>query len=222
MKVNDMLAGHDPFEADKMAAWLAQRAGKLTASRMSDAMAILRDGRPAKARSDLIRDLLAERLTGLSVRHYVSDAMQWGLDHETEAKEVYQFTTGNVINPCGFYDHPMIDNFGATPDGHISDEGNAEVKCPTTNKYVEWLLAGVVPEEHKPQMLAQMACTGRKWCEFIAFDPRIKEEKRRLFVRRFTPTRDEIANIETFAKVFLEDVERAWEQLTTQLIAAPE
>jgi len=224
MKVNDMMAGQDPAESDKIAAWLAARAGKLTGSRVADAMATLKDGRPAKSRADLIRDLLAERMTGYSVRHYVTDAMQWGLDQQTPAIEFYQFTTGNVVTPqdyC-FYDHPTIDGFGATPDGLIGPDGCAEVKCPTTTTYIGWLLAGVIPEEYKPQMLAECACTGRKWCEFIAYDPRIKEEKRRLFVRRFTPSRDEITNIETIAKVFLEDVERAWEQLTTQLIAAPE
>lgn len=204
-----------PLEGDELAAWLRARSGKLTASRMKDAVAVLKNGSPAKARSDLIRDLLAERLTGDSVRHYVSDAMQHGLDAEAEAKEVYEATTGVFIGAAGFYDHPKIDGFGATPDGLLRPDGLIEVKCPTTPKFVEWRMDGVVPDEHKPQMLAQCACTGRKWVEFVAYDPRVRDEAARLFVRRFIPTAEEIAACEAAAEKFLAELEAAWEILTT-------
>ena len=210
-----MVAGHDPLEADQKAAWLAARAGKLTASRMGDALAVLKTGKPAKARADLIRDLLAERMTGYSVPHFVNPAMQHGLDTEPVAKAVYTFETGNIIKPCGFYDHPAIDNFGATPDGLISFDGLVEIKCPTTGTFVEWIMAGVVPEEHTPQMLAQLACTGRKWVEFIAYDPRIKDERKRLFVRRFEPDIEQIMAVEDAARAFLAEVDSAWEVLNT-------
>jgi len=196
------------------AQWLAARSGKLTASRMRDAMATLKDGRPAKARADLMRDLLAERLTGLSVRHFVSDAMQWGLEAEADAKREYEIATGSFIKDCGFFDHPRIDMFGATPDGYLED-GLIEVKCPTTPTFVEWLRAGIIPPEHTPQMLAQMACTGRRWCEFVAFDPRIQSARLRLFVRRYEPPASEIERIEGIAEAFLAELDQAWELLTT-------
>jgi putative phage-type endonuclease len=202
------------MEGAELAAFLAARAGKLTASRMNDALAVLKNGTPAKARADLIRDILAERLTGESVRHFVNDAMQWGLDREPEAKQAWEAHSGNFIIPCGVYDHPSIDMFAATPDGLLDDNGLIEVKCPTTPTFVEWVMGGVVPEQHKNQMLAQMACTGRKWCEFVAFDPRVKKRSP-LFVRRFAPPAEEIARIEAAAEAFLAEVDRAWEQLTT-------
>lgn len=202
------------MEPEQLASWLAARAGKLTASRMKDALAILKDGRPAKARADLIRDLLAERLTGASIRHYVNDAMQWGLDTEPEAKDAYETETGNLVMPCGFYDHQSIDNFGATPDGLIDHDGLIEIKCPTSGTFVEWILAGTIPKDHEPQMLAQLACTGRKWCEFVAYDPRV-QKRSPLFIRRFEPAPELIADIEAKAESFLADVEKAWELLTT-------
>ena len=76
--------------------WLAARAGKLTGSRMKDVMAVKKDGTPKAERANLMRDLLAERLTGESVRHYVNDAMQHGTDTEDEAKSVYEATTGEL------------------------------------------------------------------------------------------------------------------------------
>jgi len=193
------------------AAWLAQRCGKLTASRMRDAMDFKRDGTPTMKRSDYMRDLLAERLTQMTTRHYMTPAMEWGLAAEPEAKLAYMHATGITLHPSTFYDHPRIDMCGATPDAEIADGGLAEIKCPTTSTYIGWSMAGVVPEEHKPQMLLQLACTGRKWVEFIAFDPRIKDEKRRLLVFRYKPEPEQIANIEACAEKFLAELDQLWE-----------
>lgn len=201
-------------EGVELADWLAQRAGKLCASRMRDVLDVRKDGKPAAGRIRLLHEILAERMTGDSVRHFVNDAMQWGLDHEDEAKAAYEAQTGAIIGAAGFFDHPRIDNFGATPDGTLDGGGLIEIKCPTTTTFVQWRMAGVVPEEHKPQMLAQLACTGRRWCEFVAYDPRVRQAEQRLFVRRFTPTADEIAEIEAAAERFLAEVEAMWDTLT--------
>jgi len=202
------------LEGAELANFLSARAGKLTASRMKDALAVLKSGAPAKARSDLIRDILAERLTGESVRHFVNDAMQWGLVKEAEAKAAYEALTGEFIQECGVYDHPRIDMFAATPDGLLGKDGLIETKCPTTPTFVEWVIAGKVPPEHEPQMLCQLACTGRKWVEFVAYDPRVKKRSP-LFIRRFMPTAQQIADIEVAAEKFLAEVDAAWEVLTT-------
>lgn len=195
------------MEGDALAAWLSARAGKLTASRMADALAFLKNGKPAEARNKLMRELLAERVTGDSVRHFVTDAMQWGLEREAEAKAAYEAETGIIIAEAGFYDHPRIDNLGATPDGLVGADGLIETKCPTTATMIEWVLAGVVPEQHKPQMVVQIACTGRAWCDFVAFDPRIRDERRRLFIRRYTPTAEEVATVEAGAEQFLRELD---------------
>lgn len=193
-------------DGDELAAWLSHRAGKLTASRMRDAMDFLKSGAPSAKRTQLMRELLAERLTGESVRHFVTDAMQWGLEREADAIAAYEAETGEFVTPAGFYDHPRIEYCGATPDGLLPG-GLIETKAPTTPTFVEWTMAGVVPEEHKPQMTLQIACTGRAWCEFVAYDPRIRDASRRLFIRRFEPTADEIAVVEEAAVQFLNELE---------------
>jgi putative phage-type endonuclease len=204
-----------PLDGDELAAWLRARSGKLTASNMARAIAVKKDGKPTAERTNLMREILAERLTGDSVRHYVSPAMEHGIEFEADAKACYEAHTGEFVGVAGFYDHPRIDLFGATPDGLLAPDGLIEIKCPTTPTFVAWRMAGIIPEEHEPQMLAQLSCTGRKWCEFVAFDPRIKDERARLFVRRFTPTPEQIAEIEAKAEAFLAEVEAAWEILTT-------
>jgi len=204
---------------DQRGAWLAERAGKLTASRMKHAMDFRKDGKPGAERSGYIRELLAERMTDHSIRRVVTDAMQHGIAYEDEAKIAYEAATGTLIDdpmtaaPLGIFNHPRITNFAASPDGMIGHDGLIEVKCPTPGKFIDWRLAGVVPEEHKPQMIAQLACTGRAWCEFVAYDPRIRDINMRLFVRRFTPDAVEIAAVESAAVTFLIEVESFWEQL---------
>jgi exodeoxyribonuclease (lambda-induced) len=182
---------------------------------MIRAIAVKKDGSPTVDRSNLLREILAERLTGDSVRHYVSPAMEHGLEYEAEAIAAYEAHTGDFVFAPGFYDHPLIDNFGATPDGLLVPDGLIEVKCPTTPTFVAWRMAGIIPPEHEPQMLAQLACTGRKWCEFVAYDPRVRDERVRLFVRRFVPTPEQVAEIEAKAEAFLAEVDAAWEILTT-------
>lgn len=206
------------IEHEELGAWLARRAGKLTASRMADAMDFLKGGRPSAKRTGYMKDLLAERIADANARHYVSPAMEHGILYESDALMAYEAATGNLVGDprlfaeLGVFDHERIENFAASPDGMLDDGGLIETKCPTTSTFVDWKLAGVVPEEHKPQMIAQCACSGRKWVDFVAFDPRIREESRRLFIRRFVPTVEEIAAIETAAETFLTELENLFDQ----------
>ena len=195
------------------AAWLAERCGCLTASRMKDAMDFRKDGKPGAYRVKLLHELLAERLTGFSVPHVVTEPMEHGLEYEDEAVDKFVELTGRDVRLSRFYRHPGIEYFGATPDREL-DDGLLEVKCPTTAKYVAWKMAGVVPEEHKPQMLAQLACSGKSWVGFIAYDPRIKEERHRLFLAKFVPEPEQIAAIEDAARTFLAELDAMWEAFT--------
>ena len=201
------------MQGDELAQWLNSRCGKLTASRMRDAMDFTQKGIPTAKRTQLMRDLLAERLTGDSVRHYVNDAMQWGVEKECDAIAAYEAETGSLVTPAGFFDHPRIDNLGATPDG-LLDDGLIEVKCPQTATFATWRMAGEVPDEHKPQMAVQCSCTGRKWCEFVAFDPRIRNPRHRLFIRRYEPTAEEIAKVEGAAQMFLAELDEMFRVFT--------
>jgi putative phage-type endonuclease len=201
------------MNAAEKAAWLDCRAGKLTASRMRDAMDFLKTGKESEARKRYKMDLLAERLTGDSVPHYVNDLMKWGLEQEPFAKAAFECATGQFIRDCGFIDHPEIDLFGATPDGLLLD-AVVEFKCPQTTTHLGWILDGKVPEQHRPQILAQMACTRYRKAVFVSFDPRVKREDKRLFIKEWTPELEEIIAIENHARVFLEEVEAMFRILT--------
>jgi putative phage-type endonuclease len=188
------------------AEWLEMRKGRVTASRVADVMAVLKKGGESAARRNYRNELITEMLTGRSAETYVSEAMMFGTEQEPYARAAYEMHADVMVDPGGFAVHDTIDRFAASPDGRIGDDGLLEIKCPTTMNHVSYLLAGVVPEEYQPQMLAQMACTGRKWCDFVSFDPRLPKHLQ-LFVRRFERDDERIAEMEQMVKLFLADVD---------------
>ncbi len=187
------------------AEWLAQRLGKVTASRVSDMMARTKSGWGA-SRANYAAQLVAERLTGVSPESFTNGAMQWGTEHEPLARAAYEFRTDATVEQVGFIDHPTVAMSGASPDGLVGDEGLVEIKCPNTATHIDTLLSGTIPDKYVMQMTWQMACTGRQWCDFVSFDPRLPENMS-LFVKRLARNGEEIEKLENEALLFLNDVE---------------
>ncbi len=189
--------------------WFRDRVGCLTASRASAVLKRGRDGKPLKAYTDLIEILMVERITGQPVGVGTTEAMQWGIDHEDDARIEYEMTTGRSVDQVAFIRHETIEHFGASPDGIIGDDGLLEIKCPNTLTHIRWLKAGTVPEEYKAQMLVQLLCTGRKWVDFFSFDPRLTGAYERLsrFCVRFEPSEEERADALANCVEFLKTVD---------------
>ncbi len=162
--------------------WHALRLGKVTASRIADVCTRTKTGFGA-GRKNYMAELVAERLSGARTEGFTNAAMQWGTDQEPEARIAYEFYRDATVEQVGFVMHPTIGDTGASPDGLIGDDGLVEIKCPNTATHIDTLLGGSAPEKYFLQMQWQMACTGRKWCDFASYDPRLPESMR-LFVDR--------------------------------------
>ena len=187
--------------------WLAMRVGRVTGSRVADVMAKLaKKDAEAACRRQYKFELVCEMLTGLSALHFVSPAMQWGIDNEKYARSAYEMELDVEIDLAGFAIHDRIPRFGASPDGLIGDDGVVEFKCPNTDTHIGYILADEVPEAYRPQMLAEMACTGRQWCDFVSFDPRLPKHLQ-LFVKRFQRDEVAIAAMELEVEKFLAEVD---------------
>jgi hypothetical protein len=194
------------------AEWLALRVGKVTSSRICDVLATIQKKGEAAARKNYRAEIVCEILTGVAVQEYVTREMQWGIDQEQFGRAAYELQQEVLVSPIGFAVHPFIERFGASPDGLVGDDGLVEIKCPSTATHLEYLLAGVVPAEYEPQMLTAMACSGRKWCDFVSFDPRLPLHLQ-LFVRRLQRDDTRIADIEGKALKFLGEVDDVLVQL---------
>lgn len=162
--------------------WHQARLGKVTASRVADVVSRTKNGYGA-SRANYMAELIAERLTGTPAPDYVSAAMQWGLDKEPDARIAYELFYGYEVSPVGFVDHPHIAMTGASPDGLIGDDGLVEFKCPNTATHIDALLGAPIEKKYLLQMQWQMACTGRRWCDYVSYDPRLPTEMQLLVQR---------------------------------------
>jgi putative phage-type endonuclease len=187
------------------AEWLAIRLGKVTASRVADVVAKTKSGWGA-SRASYMAQLIAERLTGTVIDSFINAAMQWGNEKEPDARRAYEWQTDCSVVEIGFVPHPAIAMTGASPDGLIGDDGLVEIKCPNTATHIDTLLGQAAPAKYVTQMQWQMACTGRRWCDFVSFDPRLPEEIS-LFVRRVERDDTRIAELEVMVSEFLAELD---------------
>ena len=163
-------------------AWFQARLGKVTASAVADVLAKTKTGVSASRGNYLIK-LAIQRVTGQIEESYTNDAMQWGIDNEDQARVAYEVASGNFVDQVGFVDHEIIDWFGCSPDGLVDNDGLVEIKCPNSATHWEYFKSKEVPKKYFIQMQAQMSCTGRKWCDFVSFDPRMPERSQLLIIR---------------------------------------
>jgi putative phage-type endonuclease len=190
--------------------WAAARAGKVTASRMDAVIAKIKTGEAA-ARRDYRAQIVAEILTGRPQENgYVNAEMQWGIDHEELAGSAYEVAMDTLVDQVGLVLHPTIDRSAASPDRLVGSDGLLEIKCPKTATHLQYLLDGQVPKDYQPQMLWQMACCERAWCDFVSFDPRLPEPMQ-LFRVRMQRDDARIAELEKEVLAFLADVDRMLE-----------
>lgn len=161
--------------------WYAVRVGKITASRIKDLSAKPKDKN--KVLNATLFDILQERLTGKPKDKKITAVMQWGIDHEPYAKIAYELNQFCSVSNVGFVPHPTIPMSGASPDGLVGDDGLIEIKCPETATHLNTLITSQVPSDYIPQITWQLACTGRQWCDFVSFDPRMPSDLQLKIIR---------------------------------------
>ena len=188
--------------------WFQARSGCATGSKCADILAFLKSGKgETKARADYRAQIVCEILTGEpQMEGYLSPFMEWGTETEPKARTAYELKSGVMVEETGFVLHGSIARMGGSPDGLVGDDGMIEIKCPKTATHIGWMLGGVVPEEHEPQMAFYMAVTGRAWCDFVSYDPRLPEPLR-LFVVRLERNPERIAEIEAAVIQFNAEVD---------------
>ena len=191
--------------------WHALRLGKVTASRVADVIAKTKSG-PSASRAKYAADLIAERLTGTTAERFTNAAMAWGTEQEPAARKTYEFYRDTDVEQVAFVLHPTIDDSGASPDGLVDVDGLVEIKCPETHTHIETLLGQAVPAKYVTQMQWQMACTGRAWCDFVSYDPRLPEPMR-FFCKRVMRDDALIAELEREVVAFLNEVRGTVEQV---------
>ena len=194
--------------------WFNARLGKVTASRLNDAFSTTKTGEGA-GRINYRLELVTERLTGVKGESFTNSYMIWGNEQEPFAREAYEQDKSEFVVETGFIDHPTIPMSGASPDGLVGEDGLIEIKCPASTTHIGYISAGVVPAKYKNQMIWQLICTGRKWTDFVSFDPRLPDNLK-LFVVRYEPTDEEKKEVEDKVIEFLTTVDNLYKELVNR------
>lgn len=197
--------------------WFAARAGKVTASRISDVMAQGKGTAEATTRRNYRQQLVLERLTGRSQeRDFTSRAMEEGKEREAQARAIFQLETGLAVEEVAIVTHPSIVMAAASPDGIITSKKQGyESKCPQPNAHLENLKGAEIERDYMRQMQWGMACTGFDAWHFVSFNPDFPEQMQ--MHHRIVP-RDGlmIVEIEQAVRKFLAEVDAEVEALKSQ------
>lgn len=181
--------------------WFKQRCGRFTGSKFPD---LMKRGRKVtdhfgEVAKKLIRKTAMERMMsddGLEI--YIREQMakdfrqtRWGNEYEPEARQKYAEKTGQIVIETKFEIHHDYDFIGGSFDGEIlnHERGIIEIKCPYNPEVHaenrDLMLSGVLTEKHTyyDQIQANIGIAGVEWCDFISYDPRLKEEHQLVIIR---------------------------------------
>jgi hypothetical protein len=170
--------------------WLECRSGLFTSSNIFNLFVKGKGDKLSKSAETYITQKAIEQIYPVQAESFGSKAMQWGNEHEDNARTVYEVVTGNEVSNGGFY--RFDDNTGSSPDGLVSTDGMIEIKCPYTRiNYINNVLnlkddtdLYKYSKQYYYQVHHQMFCSGRSWVDFCSFDPRLLSSKNFLHIIR--------------------------------------
>ena len=185
--------------------WRQARAGSLGASCVHEVVARTKTGW-STSRANRMAALIVERLTGQPQDTYQNAAMLHGIQTEPEARAAYSFFQDVDVQEVGLIRHPIIEGTHASPDGLVGDEGLLEIKCPQPAAHLDALLGKPIADKYIIQMLWQMQCCGRIWCDFVSYSPAFPENMR-MFIKRVERDEGRIRELEMAVTTFLSELD---------------
>lgn len=192
--------------------WHKSRIGLVSGSRFKDIMtepqskAAREAGDLSQTAESYLDELVAAILTGQSPE-IKGAALDWGHEYESVARDEYEFLFDACVAESGIVVHDNC-KVGASPDGFVGDDGMIEIKCPFNSKnHIATVRSGEMPKEHIPQVQGNMWINGRRWCDFISFDPRLPIDHCQLFVVRVHRDDAYIAVLEKKVLAFVEKLD---------------
>jgi len=192
--------------------WDQARLGNATASKINDIVAKTKDGKASASRKNYAVRLALERLTRNKTVTFQNSEMLWGVEKEPLARAAYEASRGVLVMEEGYVPHPTIERSGASPDGLVGNDGLVEIKCPNEATHLDNLMRGSADPQYLNQMYWQMACTDRKWCDFVSYDPRFPEHLQ-MVVYRVNHDAEKIGQLENEVVKFLGEVDAIVEKL---------
>lgn len=154
--------------------WMELRLGSIGGSSIASAVA----KGEGKVRNNLMYRLAGEILSGQKYESYSNAHMERGIEEEPEARDMYEFQSGDEITQIGLVRHSEHKHY--SPDALINPDGLAEIKSVIPSVHIETILKNKVPAAYRKQIQWGLYVCERQWCKFISYSPLIVD--RPLFV----------------------------------------
>lgn len=185
--------------------WIHARLGLPTASNFD--RLITKTGKPSASADKYLAKLCAEWFLGCPLDDFQSGYMERGTGMEAEAVASYEFENNVDTTECGLClrDDGKV---GASPDRLVGEDGILEIKCPSAETHMGYILNGP-PDEYRPQVQGQLWITGRMWCDLNCYHPTLPPVRVRI-------ERDEefIADLSKIVEAFVVKLEAAKARLS--------
>jgi len=101
----------------------------------------------------------------------VTFAMQRGMDLEPEAIHEYELSKMVKVDQVGYILNSDYKYAGYSPDGLVGEDGLIEVKCPGNSEFMRQIITNEIPKQYFFQMQWGMFISGRKWCDYVVYNP---------------------------------------------------
>jgi putative phage-type endonuclease len=101
----------------------------------------------------------------------VTFAMQRGMDLEPEAIHEYELSKMVKVDQVGYILNSDFKYAGYSPDGLVGEDGLIEVKCPGNSEFMRQIITNEIPKQYFCQMQWGMFISGRKWCDYVVYNP---------------------------------------------------
>jgi hypothetical protein len=154
--------------------------------------------------------LIAERLTTEPQEGFSNAVMQRGSEIEPYAREYYELLNDCPARQVGFVERN--EDIGASPDSLVGEDGLLEIKCPLPTTHIRTLIDDNVPAEHKPQIQGQLWVCERQWCDFVSYDPRVRQKP--YFCERVYRDEDYIKELHIKIQMFIDEMNALMKTLT--------
>lgn len=148
--------------------WLKLRLGIPTASEFDALISPEWKIRTGQGPTAYLYKKVCEKVLGFSSDQGGSFHMQQGTILEHEAIPWLEFTHEIKVTRVGFV---TTDDgrFGCSPDGLIGDDSGIEVKCPSPEVHLRYLMENKLPPEYRAQVYGSMTITGRSSWKFLSY-----------------------------------------------------
>jgi hypothetical protein len=199
-------------------AWRLARCGSVGASDAPKVVRRTKSGYSAD-RANLMAAKLVERLTGKPVEIRKTAAMIQGTEREPIARMTYELVRGVEVEEVGLVAHPNIKGSHASSDGFVGAIGLIEIKAPELSAHLDTLITETISNDHMVQMMWQMACTGRIWCDYVSFNPDFPPAMQ-IWIKRVNRDAALIAELEREIVTFIRELEAKVDKLSRRYAMA--